>query len=56
MLPDLWKSTRFGGAGLACMLMIDGAIAVAPTRQYRGAADSLGYGKLNGAAAGLAHR
>jgi hypothetical protein len=24
VLPDMWKSTRYGGAGLACMLMIDG--------------------------------
>jgi len=52
VLPDLWKSTRFGGAGLACMLMVDGADRRGADPQYRGAADSLGYGKLNGATQG----
>jgi hypothetical protein len=52
VLPDLWKSTRFGGLGLACMLMVDGADRRGADPQYRGAADTLGYGKLNGAAQG----
>ncbi len=52
VLPDLWKSNRFGGAGLACMLMIDGNDRRGADPQYRGAADSLGYGKTNGATSG----
>ncbi len=52
VLPDLWKSARFGGAGLACMLMIDGNDRRGADPAYRGAADSLGYGNLNGAAQG----
>jgi hypothetical protein len=51
-LPDMWKSTRYGGAGLACMLMIDGNDRRGADPQYRGAADSLGYGKNNGATQG----
>ena len=52
VLPDMWKSTRYGGAGLACMLMIDGADRRGSDRVYRGAADTLGYGKNNGASQG----
>ena len=52
VLPDLWKSTRFGGAGLACLLMVDGADRRGADPPYRGAADSLGYGKDNGATSG----
>jgi hypothetical protein len=52
VLPDLWKSSRFGGAGLACMLMIDGNDRRGADPQYRGAADSLGYGKTSGATSG----
>ena len=52
VLPDMWKSTRYGGAGLACMLMIDGNDRRGADPQYRGAADSLGYGKNNGATQG----
>ena len=52
VLPDMWKSSRFGGAGLACMLIVDGADRRGADPQYRGAADTLGYGKNNGATAG----
>jgi hypothetical protein len=38
--PDMWKSTRYGGAGLACMLMIDGNDRRGADRVFRGAADS----------------
>jgi hypothetical protein len=52
VLPDMWKSTRYGGLGLACMLMIDGNDRRGADRVFRGAADSLGYGKNNGASQG----
>jgi hypothetical protein len=53
ILPDMWKSTRYPpGAGLACMLMIDGNDRRGADRAYRGAADSVGYGKNNGATQG----
>ncbi|MEP7027898.1 MAG: hypothetical protein ABI960_04815, partial [Candidatus Eisenbacteria bacterium] len=52
VLPDMWKSTRYGGAGLACMIMVDGNDRRGADPQYRGAADSLGYGKNNGATQG----
>ncbi len=52
VLPDMWKSTRYGGSGLACMLMIDGNDRRGADPVYRGAADSLGYGKNNGASQG----
>jgi hypothetical protein len=52
VLPDMWKSSRFGGAGLACLLMIDGADRGGADPQYRGAADTLGYGKDDGATSG----
>jgi len=52
VLPDMWKSTRYGGLGLACMLMIDGNDRRGADPAYRGAADSLGYGKNNGATQG----
>ena len=52
VLPDLWKSTRFGGTGLACLLMVDGADGLGSDPAYRGAADSLGFGRLDGAAQG----
>jgi hypothetical protein len=52
VLPDLWKSNRFGGAGLACMLMVDGDDRRGGDVSYRGTADSLGYGKTNGATQG----
>jgi hypothetical protein len=52
VLPDMWKSTRYGGSGLACLLMVDGADRRGSDRVYRGAADSLGYGKNNGASQG----
>ncbi len=48
----MWKSSRYGGAGLACMLMIDGNDRRGAERVYMGAADSLGYGKNNGAKKG----
>jgi len=52
VLPDMWKSTRYSGAGLACLLMVDGADRRGSDPAYRGAADTLGYGKNNGAAQG----
>ena len=52
VLPDMWKSTRYSGAGLACMLMVDGNDRRGADPAYRGAADSLGYGKNNGATQG----
>ncbi len=52
VLPDLWKSTRFGGAGLSCMLVVDANDRRGAERAYVGAADSLGYGKNNGAKKG----
>jgi hypothetical protein len=48
----MWKSTRYGGSGLACMLMVDDNDRRGADPQYRGAADSLGYGKNNGATQG----
>jgi hypothetical protein len=52
VLPDMWKSTRYGGAGLACMLIVDGNDRRGAERGIMGAADSLGYGKNNGAKKG----
>jgi hypothetical protein len=52
VLPDFWKSSRFGGAGLACLLMVDAADRRGADVAYRGAADSAGYGKNNGASSG----
>ena len=52
VLPDMWKSTRYGGLGLACMLMVDGADRRGADVVFRGAADTLGYGKNNGASQG----
>ncbi len=52
VLPDMWKSSRYGGSGLACMLMVDAGDRRGSDRVYRGATDSLGYGKNNGASQG----
>lgn len=52
VLPDMWKSTRFGGAGLACMFLVDGNDRRGAERALMGAADTLGYGKNNGAKKG----
>jgi len=52
VLPDMWKSVRFGGAGLGCILMVDAADRRGADPAYRGAADTLGYGKNNGASSG----
>ena len=52
VLPDMWKSTRYGGQGLACLLIVDGADRRGSDPAYRGAADTLGYGKNNGATSG----
>jgi hypothetical protein len=52
VLPDMWKSTRFGGAGYACVLMIDGNDRRGAERAFVFTADSLGYGKNNGAKKG----
>jgi hypothetical protein len=48
VLPDLWKSTRFGGNGLACVLLVDGADRRGAEPSWLGAADTLGWGKNNG--------
>jgi hypothetical protein len=52
VLPDMWKSGRYGGAGLACLLIVDGQDRRAAERAFIGAADSMGYGKNNGAKTG----
>ena len=52
VLPDMWKSTRYGGASLACLLLIDDADRRGSDPAFRGALDSLGYGKSNGATQG----
>jgi hypothetical protein len=52
VLPDMWKSTRYGGPGLACLLLVDGDDGGGTEAAYLGAADSLGYGKNNGAGVG----
>jgi hypothetical protein len=52
VLPDFWKSVRFGGGGLACMLLVDQADRRGADPAYLGALDTLGYGKNNGASTG----
>jgi hypothetical protein len=52
VLPDMWKSTRYGGGGLACMLVIDDADRRGADPAVRGALDTLLYGKNNGATSG----
>ena len=52
VLPDLWKSSRFGGAGLACLLIVDGNDRRGAERSILGAADTLGYGTNTGAKKG----
>jgi hypothetical protein len=52
VLPDMWKSTRYNGLGLACLLIVDGQDRRGSERGYLGAADSMGYGKNNGAKKG----
>jgi hypothetical protein len=52
VLPDMWKSSRYGGRGLACLLMIDGADRRGSDPSYRGAADTLGFGANDGATSG----
>jgi hypothetical protein len=52
VLPDMWKSTRYAGAGLACMLLVDGGDRRGSDPSFRGALDTLGYGKNNGATQG----
>jgi len=52
VLPDLWKSTRYGGAGLACLLVIDAADRRGANPAIRGALDSLAYGRSDGATQG----
>jgi hypothetical protein len=52
VLPDLWKDARFGGTGLACMLVIDAADRRGQENSVLGTLDSLGYGKNNGAGRG----
>jgi hypothetical protein len=52
VLPDMWKSTRYGGSGLACMLIVDAADRRGSDPAWRGVADTLGFGKNNGATQG----
>ncbi len=52
VLPDMWKSSRYNGGGLACVLLVDGQDRRGSDRDFRGAADTLGYGKNNGASQG----
>jgi hypothetical protein len=52
VLPDLWKDLRFGGSGLACMLVIDAEDGGGQENVVIGALDTLGYGKNNGAGRG----
>src|SRR5262249_46189328 len=49
VLPDMWKDTRFGGPGLACMLYVDAGDRRGGEPAVVGALDSLGYGNDNGA-------
>jgi hypothetical protein len=56
VLPDMWKSVRYGGAGLACVLLVDDADRRGSDPAFRGALDTLGYGKGNGATQGWARR
>jgi len=49
VLPDLWKDTRFGGNGLACLLYVDAGDRRGGEPAVVGALDSLGYGNDNGA-------
>ncbi|MGH7726163.1 MAG: FlgD immunoglobulin-like domain containing protein [Candidatus Eiseniibacteriota bacterium] len=55
VLPDMWKSTRYGGAGLACVLLVDAADRRGAEPVYLGAADTMicrPLGKRNGAKKG----
>jgi hypothetical protein len=52
VLPDLWKDLRFGGNGLACMLVIDAMDRWGQEHTVLGALDSLGYGENKGAGRG----
>jgi hypothetical protein len=52
VLPDLWKDIRFGGAGLACMLIVDAGDRRGQEHTISGALDSLGFGKNTGAGRG----
>jgi hypothetical protein len=52
VLPDMWKSTRFGGAGMGCLLIVDDNDRRGAEQAILGAADTLGYGKDNGAKKG----
>jgi hypothetical protein len=52
VLPDMWKDTRFGGNGLACILYVDAADRRGGEPAVVGALDSLGYGVDNGAERG----
>jgi hypothetical protein len=49
VLPDMWKDSRFGGSGLACMLYVDAGDRRGGEPAVVGALDSLGYGSDNGA-------
>ncbi len=43
VLPDLWKDQRFGGSGLACMLLVNACERRGSTAALRGVLDTLGY-------------
>lgn len=54
ILPDMWKSTTYGGLGNACLLVVDQQDRRGNERQWVGIADSIGatvaakYGAHNG--------
>jgi len=52
VLPDMWKDQRFGGSGLACILYVDAADGRGVEPSFRGALDTLGYGKDDGSERG----
>ena len=52
VFPDMWKDSRFGGDGLACMLVVDAGDRRGQEDTVIGALDTLGYGKANGAGRG----
>jgi len=52
VFPDMWKDGRFGGQGLACILLVNDDTRRGAIPAYRGAADSTGFGKNNGAGVG----
>ena len=52
VLPDMWKDVRYGGQGLACMLIVDAGDGRGAEGAMVGALDTLVCGKNNGAGRG----